>query len=457
VPDISADVAVVGAGVAGLVAARRLREAGYDVTVLEARDRVGGRTLNQPIPGTDHVIEMGGQWLGPTQHRIRALVDELGLATYPTYDTGRHIVDWGGRVRRYTGRIPWLGAATLADIGRAQLAVGRAIRRVPTSAPWRAADAARLDGETLQTWLRRHTATRGARRFLTLITQAVFSAEPAEVSALWFLHYVAAAGGLDPLINTAGGAQQDRVVGGSQLICQAMADAMPGVVRLGAAVTAVSWHNHQGVRITAGDLEVSARRAVLAVPPPLAARIEATPAWPADRRALLDRLPMGSVIKVNVIYDEPFWRADGLSGQANSDHRPVGTVYDNTPHGGDAPGVLVGFLEGRHAQTAASLDPDARRAAVLTDLAGYFGPRARAPVAYLERDWCAEEWTRGCYGAFAVPGTLRPFGPALRAAVGPVHVAGAETAVRWTGYLDGAVSSGERAAEEVDRALRGAR
>jgi monoamine oxidase len=159
-------------------------------------------------------------------------------------------------------------------------------------------------------------------------------------------------------------------------------------------------------------------------------------------------MPMGRVIKVNVVYDEPFWRTAGLSGQANSDTRALGTVFDNTPADG-GPGVLVGFFEGRHADVAARLDLDDRRALAVSDLAGYFGPRARTAIGYLERDWAEEEFSRGCYGAFAVPGTLTRFGAALRAPVGPLHWAGTETATRWTGYIDGAVQSGHRAAREI--------
>jgi monoamine oxidase len=192
----------------------------------------------------------------------------------------------------------------------------------------------------------------------------------------------------------------------------------------------------------------TARRVILAVPPPLSAKIAMTPELPAARQALVDGMPMGSVIKINVVYDSPFWRESGLSGQANSDVRALNTVYDNTPHSG-SPAVLLGFLEGRHAKATAHLDPGERRKLVLDDLATYFGPRAYEAVDYLEQDWCAEEFSGGCYGAFAQPGTLTRFGPALREPIGPIHFAGTETATRWAGYIDGAAESGERAAAEV--------
>jgi monoamine oxidase len=448
------DVVVVGAGVAGLVAATELRRAGLEARVLEARDRVGGRTLSEPIPGTDQVIEMGGQWVGPTQHRVLALVADLGLRTYPTYDTGRHTVEFAGTLRRYTGRIPWLGALTLADIGLAQLRLDGAARRLRKQSPWSAVNAASLDRQSFDEWLRKRVHTDGGRRFFRIVTEAVFSAEPEDMSALWALFYVGAAGGLDPLINTTGGAQQDRVVGGTYRISQELAGRLDDAIQLNEPVTAVDWSaDRVRVGTERGD-SVDARRLVMAVPPPLAARIEYTPALPPQRVALLAAMPMGSVIKVNVVYDEPFWRADGLSGQANSDVRALNTVFDNVPFGG-APGVLVGFFEGAHARAVAQLSPEERRRIAIDDLTAYFGQKAATPAGYLERDWCAEPWSQGCYGAFATPGALTRFGPALRAPIGPMHHAGTETATRWAGYIDGAVESGHRVAAEVVSSLGG--
>jgi monoamine oxidase len=449
------DLAVVGAGVAGLVTARDVAAAGLDVLVLEARDRVGGRLLNAPLPGADgEIVEAGGQWVGPAQDRIAALITELGLATFPTYDSGDKLAELRGARTRYGGRVPRLNPAVIADIGQSQVRLDRAARRVPLDAPWTAPGAARLDSQTFATWLNRRPATASGRAFSRMMTEAVWAAEPEDMSALWALFYIHSSGGVDSLINTSGGAQQDRIVGGSQRIALGLAAALGDRVLTGTPVTEIAW-DAAGVLVSAGQTQVRARRAVLAVPPPLAARVRFEPGLPAERDQLTQRMPMGWTIKINVVYDDPFWRADGLSGQANSDVRPLGTVFDNTPPGG-RPGVLVGFLEAAHAQAAARLGEKERRDLAVADLVAYFGPKAANPAACLELDWAAEEYSRGCYGAFATPGTLTRYGRSLRPPTGPLHWAGTETAMRWAGYMDGAAESGQRAAREVITALAGA-
>jgi monoamine oxidase len=202
-----------------------------------------------------------------------------------------------------------------------------------------------------------------------------------------------------------------------------------------------------------GGRAVVARAAVLTVPPALTGAIAHDPPLPAVRDGLQQRLAMGAVIKLHVVYPEPFWRAEGLSGEAASLDGPVGVVYDNSPPSG-SPGVLLAFLEAGHAREWSPRPAAERHAAVVDALVRLFGPRAARPERILERDWTTEPWTRGCYGAFFPPGTWTGYGRALREPVGAVHWAGAETATRHAGYMDGAVRSGEAAARAVLVALR---
>lgn len=446
-----ADVAVVGAGLAGLTAARELQGAGVSTVVIEARDRVGGRTLNEPI-GDGKVVEVGGQWIGPTQHRLAALARELGVETFPTWSEGENLIEWKGGLKRYRGTIPRLGPHVLADIGQAQWKLDRMARRVPVEAPWEAPRAARWDSETFAGWMRRNVATPGARELLRLAIEAVWAVEPEDLSLLHLLFYIRSAGNLDALLDTEGGAQQDRFVGGSQLVSLRLAETLAAdTIVLEAPVRRIA-HGDGGVTLEGETARIRARRAILAMPPVLTARIAYEPALPGYRDGMTQRMPQGAVIKCMAVYDEPFWRAEGLSGQGLSDTGPAKLTYDNSPPDG-SPGVLLGFLEGKQARELGRLPAHERRDAVVGGFARLFGPRAAKPERFVERSWADEEWTRGCYGCSFTTGGWTAYGRALREPIGPLHWAGAETATTWNGYMDGALQSGERAAREALAAL----
>jgi monoamine oxidase len=446
------DVAVVGAGLAGLAAARALAAAGREMVVLEARDRVGGRTLNEPI-GDGKVVEIGAQWVGPTQDRMYELIEELGLETFPTHTAGKNLFEHRGRVSRYSGTIPRANPVALAEVGLAMARINRMAAAVSTEAPWAAPKASRWDTETFATWMRRNVRTRTAREILRLAIIGVWAAEPEDVSLLHVLFYTRSAGSLEILTDAEGGAQQDRVVGGTQLISIRMAEELgEGAVELETPVRAIEHADGGGVVVRSDRLAVEARRAIVAVPPTLAARIAYDPPMPAVRDGLTQRMAQGSVVKCMAVYERPFWRERGLSGAITSVTGPISVGFDNSPPDG-SPGVLMGFLEGRAARDAADLDREQRRELVAGCFARMFGPEAADPVRYVDRAWAADPWSRGCYGGFMAPGAWTDYGRALRDPVGPIHWAGAETATVWNGYMDGAVSSGRRAAAEALAAL----
>ncbi len=442
-----ADVVVVGAGLAGLTAARDIEAQGRSVVVLEARDRVGGRTLNHPIAGTEHVVEIGGQWVGPTQDRMIALARELGVTTYPTYGAGDNLVDWDGRHIRYRGSIPKINAAVLLDVGQAQARLERLAKKVDPQAPWAAAKAREWDSITFDTWIRRNTVTKGAATLLEIAIQAVWAAEPADVSLLHVLFYTASAGSFEKLIGTEGGAQQDRFHGGSQLVSLRLAERLRGPIVLEAPVRRIE-QDDAGVRVSADGHVVSARAVIVALPPTLTARIDWSPAMPAQRDQLIQRTAQGTVAKCMAVYDTPFWRAEGLSGQALSVQGPTRVMFDNSPPDGSR-GVLLGFLEGRAARDMGEWEPEARRRAVVDGFARVFGPRAGQPIEYIEQRWADEIYTRGCYGCYLPPGAWTAHGQWLRRPIGRVIWAGSEYATVWSGYMDGAVRSGEQAALDV--------
>jgi monoamine oxidase len=442
-----ADLVVVGAGLAGLSAARAALAAGVEVLVVEARERVGGRVLNEDI-GHGNVVEVGGQWIGPTQDRLAALAAQLGVGTFPTYATGQNVIEYSGSLSRYTGAIPRINPLVLLDVERAQRRLDKLAKRIPLDAPWEAPNAARLDGQTAATWMRRNLATKPGRMLLELAIEAVWAAQPEDMSLLHVLFYIHSAGGLDMLFDTEGGAQQDRFVGGSQLVPIRMAEQLSEErLILGAPVRKLR-HGPHGVTVEAEGATVSAKRAILAIAPTLAGRISYDPPLSGFRDQLTQRMPLGTVVKCMAIYDEPFWRNEGLSGQGTSDTGPAKLTFDNSPPDG-SPGVLLGFLEGRRAREFGRLGAQERRAAVVAGFARLFGSRAARPDAYVERLWAEEEWSRGCYGCHMPTGAWTAYGAALREPVGPIHWAGAEYSTVWNGYMDGAVRSGELAAAQA--------
>ena len=446
-----ADVAIVGAGLAGLVAARDLIAAGASAVVVEARDRVGGRLLNEEI-GDGKVVEVGGQWIGPTQDRMAALAADMGVDTFPTYAEGENVIEWRGSLKRYTGTIPRINPAALLDMARAQSKINRLAKQVPLDRPWTAAKAREWDAMSARTWMDRNMRTRAGREMMQLAIEAVWAAQPEDMSFLHALFYVHSAGSLDLLFDTEGGAQQDRFVGGSQRVPMALAERLgPEVVVTGSPVRRIE-HSGDGVTVHGDTAGVRAKRAIVSIPPALASRIRYEPLLPGFRDQLTQRMPLGTVAKCMAIYDEPFWRADGMTGQGGSDTGPVKLTFDNSPPDG-SPGVLLGFLEGQRARDMGRVEPQERRAAVLDCFRRLFGERAVRPERYVERLWADEEFSRGCYGSLMPTGAWTNYGEALRAPVGRLHWAGAEVAEVWSGYMDGAVRSGETAAQEVLAAL----
>ena len=445
---LQADVVVIGAGFAGLAAARDLARAGRDVLLLEARRRVGGRVLNHPL-GSGKVVEVGGQWVGPTQDRILAMAKEVGVGTFPTYNTGQYVDYRNGRLTRYDGRIPTSDPAAYAEAAAALALLDRMAWQVPLDKPWTAPRAREWDGQTFATWMRDHLATPGGRELVRLAIQAVFACEPEDVSLLHVLFYVHSAGSLERLVNTAGGAQERRFVGGSQRVAERVAQRLGRRVRPASPVQRIR-QGRWGVAVEGEGFRVEARRVIVAMAPTLTGRLQYDPPLPGWRDQLTQRVPQGSVIKVQCVYDRPFWRDDGLAGQATSDTGPVKVTFDNSPPDG-RPGVLLGFIEGDDARVAARWDARTRRRRVIECFVRYFGPKAALVRQYIERDWSQDPWTRGCYAGYFPPGVWTAYGHALREPIGRIHWAGTETALIWNGYFDGAVRSGEDAARAVLR------
>lgn len=447
------DVVVIGGGYSGLACARALVAAGRQVLVLEARDRVGGRCLNQtlPAPYNRYVVEGGAEFIGPGQTRMYELVQQLGLATHTAYDTGK-LVNWAnGRRSTYDGVLPLSNLLAAGEVGLAMLKIDAMAKQVPLDAPWTAAKAAEWDKQTVQSWIDANLFIKDSKNLLRLAVLSLLSTEPQDISLLYLLFYVHSGGGLTPLLSTTGGGQQDRIVGGSQAIALAMAREL-GTSRLLFNAQAQSiTQDANGVTVEGNGFTVRAQRAVVAMSPWMASRLSIAPLdGPTQARLqMMQRVPMGSIWKVHCLYDRPFWRDDGLNGQVTSDDFITRVTFDNTPPEAGAPGVLMGFIDGQDARDAVLLSPAERKRRVVQAFTAYFGPKAASPIGYLEMNWQGENFSAGGPTGHFPPGVLTAYGSTLRAPTGRVHWAGTETATVWTGYMEGAVRSGERAAQEV--------
>lgn len=449
-PREEADFVVVGAGFAGLTAALRLSKHG-SVIVLEARDRVGGRVYTGHLPDGAW-LDFGGTWFGPGQEYSYALAEEMGVGTYPTYTKGDALLVMpDGTIVRQLESFPLSELFSAAAILVVLEELRSMYQQVPLEAPWTAKKARDWDKLTFAGWVdtQLDDSVATAMEGLNTLMEGVFTSDTAEVSLLHVLYLLHSHQGVQRLTAVKGGDQQDRVVGGAQAIAEKVRSKLGDAVRLSSPVRQIN-QDARGVDVVADTVTVRAKRAIVTIPPTLSGHVRYEPALPVERALLVERLPSGSITKVLIAYEEPFWRAEGLNGQSMAFTDPVASTFDGCTDTGK-PGLMIAFAFGHRARALARLPAAERRQTFLDALVKRFGPQAAHPVegGYFEHDWSEEVWSGGGMIAHWPPGVITSFGPALLEPFGRIHWAGTETSTRFHGTINGAIESGERVAREV--------
>lgn len=446
------DCAIIGAGLAGLTAARLLAKRGLSVRVFEARDRVGGR-VESGVLSDGQYVELGGQWIGPGHDAVLDLLEQYGLSTLEPENKGNLVVRLRGRSLNVptAEEGPELSPFEVSDLGQGLLRLRRLADRLRDDPAWVKANHAWL-GQDLRRWVQTNLRTPGAQRRFGEVYEAAFGRMGQGATLQEGLQQVGSGPDLERMLASNGGLNQLRVNGGIHALCQAMADELGDVVRLGSAVVTVEHNGDSAALVLADGERIEARQVISTLPPRLATKLTHQPPLSAWRAEAADKVSAGNVIKAFLVYETPFWREVGLSGQSSADDGAVRVTFDTTT-GDSQRGLLMGFFEGADADSLSRRSITLRERAFTESVVRTFGEIAAKPVEYIERDWSAEEFTGGCHGAHFAPGIWTSNGPVLAEPEGVLHWAGAEYSARFNGYMEGAIRSGEDVAAKVARAL----
>ncbi|XP_060078754.1 amine oxidase [flavin-containing] B-like [Ylistrum balloti] len=442
------DVVVIGAGLSGLYAAKILEENGLTVSVVEARDRVGGRTCT--IKGDNNgYTDVGAAYVGPTQDIVKNLAKELGLELTNVYEVGKTIMNYKSIWATFGGVVPpYWNPFKLLDLNNIIRTIDRMAKQVPRNAPWMAQKAAEWDSMTVKEFIDRNCWTNAASDIL-LFVRSTLTSEPHEVSFLFFLWFVHSGGGVMRLASVKDGAQEQKIIGGTQQLSEGMTKKLKGTVHLSCPVVSVDQTKEKVLVKDVHGHEYQGKYVVSSVPHALLNRITFYPPLPDLKLQLIQRMPMGSIIKTFMFYDKPFWREQNYNGMITSDFGPVAFCLDDTKPDGSHP-CIMGFVLADKSRDLVEMSESERK----NILCQYYAKAFKMdvflqPIDYIEKNWMAEEFSGGCYLGVMPPGVLTKYGRMLRKPLGHVHFAGTETATEWMGYMDGALQSGERAAREI--------
>ncbi|KRQ24978.1 monooxygenase [Mycobacteroides sp. H001] len=440
------DVVIIGAGFAGLSAADRLARMGVSVLVVDARERVGGRSFTGEVAGVK--VDLGATWVAERHSAVRDLMARLGCSLNPQFDEGSNVLWMAGQRQTYTGTLPTVGPVDVEDLGRIQIALNTLLETIDVNAAWNSPNAAELDAVSFGEWLDQQQAATSTRALMYIITRVQWGCSPLDVSLLHVLRYIQAVGGLDHMLAVEGGQQEYRVTETTQEIAKRLAEQLGDRVVLDTRVRRIS-QDENGVTVYTDSATINAKYAIVTAAPQHRACIEYQPALPNKIEGLTTSFPMGALSKAFVAYDKPFWRAEGLSGEALTDTVPVFITFDVSPSD-DGPGILMVFCTAR---VYDGFGPEVRRKLVLKQLADLYGEQANTPIDYIDHCWGTEPFAPGGPHPAAPPYATVSYGAALAEPHGRIHWAGTETAGEWVGTMNGAILTGLHTADQIAQLL----
>ncbi|MDE5414506.1 flavin monoamine oxidase family protein [Alkalihalobacterium chitinilyticum] len=436
------NVVIIGAGLSGLTAAFELKKQDISFTILEARDRAGGRIYSLK---EDHFgLDLGAQWISTHHEKMKRLIAEYDLETISTSQKGKTIYEQRGRVKEVNGFLPPVSRLALMDLFKVKRKINHMIKQLPDEAPWNSELGQSLDQITMQDFVNASMFTDEGKIHFTLLAEEELSTKMYNVSALDVFWFLKSAGSVNKLLS----AEQYWIREGASSLVESMAERLEDYIEYNRPVEEVKYDSYNEAVVSSGEKQWKAKKVIITVPPNITGNIKFDPELPKARTALQKESDFPFVMKMVVVYDKPFWREAGLNGSLFSDQGPISLTMDSSPKD-QRFGVLTILIGGENAQIYSKMGQEYRRNETIKTLVRFFGEKAGTPIQVYEKDWSEDKWTRGGYGSHFPPGTLTKYGNALTEPVGPIHWAGSETATKWRLYMEGAVQSGQRAAEEV--------